>query len=45
MKSLLIFPAQRVGIGTVIERKKRIAGCRGFAGPFPLPLWMSHVKL
>ncbi|GAY12092.1 DNA polymerase III delta subunit [Pseudonocardia sp. N23] len=21
------------------------AGCRGFNGPFPLPLWMSHVQL
>ncbi|OLL73183.1 ComEC/Rec2-related protein [Pseudonocardia sp. Ae168_Ps1] len=21
------------------------AGCRGFYGPFPLPLWMSHMRL
>ena len=21
------------------------AGCRGFNGPFPLPLWMSHIRL
>lgn len=21
------------------------AGCRGFNGPFPLPLWMSHMRL
>ena len=36
----------RVGIGTVIERVTDThAGCRGFNGPFPLPLWMSHLKL
>jgi DNA polymerase III subunit delta len=30
----------------VIERVTgAFAGCRGFYGPFPLPLWMSHMKL
>ena len=40
-------PRARVGIGTVIvcARWSRDAGCRGFNGPFPLPLWMSHMQL
>ncbi|RAJ66965.1 hypothetical protein K378_02330 [Streptomyces sp. Amel2xB2] len=25
--------------------RDRLEGCRGFNGPFPLPLWMSGVKL
>src|SRR2546430_757982 len=45
-RSLLICPAVRVGIGTVVAavlamRKVAHAGCRGFFGPIPLPLWMS----
>jgi DNA internalization-related competence protein ComEC/Rec2 len=40
-------PLARVGIGTVIARARcsRDAGCRGFNGPVPLPLWMSHMWL
>ena len=49
-------PGRRVGIGTVfVDVLPRghaqaggsscDAGCRGFNGPFPLPLWMSHMRL
>jgi DNA internalization-related competence protein ComEC/Rec2/DNA polymerase III delta subunit len=36
----------RVGIGTWFAHADTcVAGCRGFFGPFPLPLWMSHMRL
>ncbi|BBG03488.1 hypothetical protein PSA01_19370 [Pseudonocardia saturnea] len=49
-------PGRRGGIGTVfVDVLPRghaqaggsscDAGCRGFNGPFPLPLWMSHIRL
>jgi hypothetical protein len=47
IEDLLIFPA-RCGteLAPCSSRVTRVlAGCRGFNGPFPLPLWMSHVQL
>ena len=46
MEDLLIFPA-RAGRNWHRDRARdlRVAGCRGFNGPFPLPLWMSHMQL
>ncbi len=49
---LLIFPSgrwPRDGLGTcqgmASRAHRRRDGCRGFTGPFPLPLWMSVMKL
>src|SRR5262245_29426933 len=52
IEPFLIFPTSRdVGpeLAPAPKRHPRIwcrpGGCRGFVGPFPLPLWMSGVKL